>query len=655
MIQIPIKKKTIAIILGSLLCASQSHSTDFFFGENDDVLLQVNSHISIGASWRMKDANPSFISTVNGGEGFGATTDDGNLNFDKGETYSKIIKGLHDLQLTKDNYGAFVRFKYWYDKELKDESRAHGHSPNAYTPNSSLNDDGFSDFAKFSGVELLDAYVFTSFDLGNIPVDLRIGRQVLSWGESTFIQGGINSINPFDVSALRRPGAELKEGLLPVGMIYANLGLTDNLSLEAFYQYEWEKTQIDGCGTYFSSSDVAADSCYAITLQGTDRQAIAGGGYVGRENDVEPNDGGQYGLAFRYYAEQLNETEFGLYYMNIHSRTPILNGQRNEWAAINPALPLFLPHVNALQLNAAYPQLAAAFAAGVLPQDKLGQFGLASVLQKTGVDRETISGLNPNYQIEYLEDLKYYGLSFATNLGGWAVSGEVSYKPDTPVQINGPEIINALVSESPLLRFTPRILSVGNGQTVKGYDEFDVSQVQVTAVHFFERVLGASRLSLVGEVGAILTKDIQKSNQHYGRNAVFGLGNFDAGFNHPVAGFRMNCENLVAAGQLKGDCSDDGFVTEKAWGYRLRASLDYNNVFAGVSLKPTLAWSHDVSGYSPEPGQQFNEGKKSLGFSVQALYQQKYSATIGYVSFDGGSHNTQKDKDFMSLSFNISY
>jgi hypothetical protein len=619
MIQIPIKKKTLTTILGGLLCASQAHSADFYFGESADILLQINSQLSIGASWRTEDANPNFISAINGGEGFGATTDDGNLNFEKGATYSKIIKGLHELQLTKDNYGAFVRFKYWYDKELKDENRAHGHSPNGYTPNSPLNDDGFSDFAKFSGIELLDAYIFTRFDVKDVPVDFHIGRQVLSWGESTFIQGGINSINPLDVSALRRPGAELKEGLLPVGMAYASVGLTDSLTVEGFYQYEWEKTQIDGCGTYFSSSDVAADSCYAITLGIPDRPALAGGFYVGRNGDVEPDDGGQYGLAVRYYSEELNNSDFGLYYMNIHSRTPLLNG-------IRTAIPL-------------------------ATQDPTKVF-IPNALDPT---RGKLSALNPAYQIEYAEDLKYYGLSFATNLGGWAFSGEVSYKPDTPIQINGPEIINALVSENPLLRFSPRVLATTYGQSVDGYDEFDVTQVQVTAVHFFERVLGASRLTFVGEVGTVLTKDIEESNQHYGRNAVFGLGNFDAGFNHPVAGFRMNCENLVSRGALSGDCSDDGYVTDNAWGYRLRTSLDYNDLFAGISIKPTLAWSHDVSGYSPEPGQQFQEGRKSLGLSVQALYQQKYSATIGYVSFDGGSYNTQEDKDFMSLSFNISY
>jgi len=78
-------------------------------------------------------------------------------------------------------------------------------------------------------------------------------------------------------------------------------------------------------------------------------------------------------------------------------------------------------------------------------------------------------------------------------------------------------------------------------------------------------------------------------------------------------------------------------------------------VFAGVSLKPTIDWQHDVNGYSPDPGQQFNEGAKSFGVSLEALYQQKYSMTLGYRAFSGGSHNILEDKDFLSLNFAVSY
>ncbi len=83
----------------------------------------------------------------------------------------------------------------------------------------------------------------------------------MSWGESTFIGSGINSINPIDVSAFRRPGAEIKEGLIPVNMFYVSQSLTDNLSAEAFYQIEWDQTVVDNCGTFFSQPDIIADGC----------------------------------------------------------------------------------------------------------------------------------------------------------------------------------------------------------------------------------------------------------------------------------------------------------------------------------------------------------------------------------------------------------
>ncbi|MGK9704747.1 DUF1302 family protein, partial [Salmonella enterica subsp. enterica] len=92
-----------------------------------------------------------------------------------------------------------------------------------------------------------------------MPLDLRLGKQVVSWGESTFILSPIAGLNTVDVSAFRRPGAELKEGFTPAEMLYANLGLTDTTSLEGFLQLKWRKTVPEGCGTYFSTADFAAD------------------------------------------------------------------------------------------------------------------------------------------------------------------------------------------------------------------------------------------------------------------------------------------------------------------------------------------------------------------------------------------------------------
>ena len=104
-------------------------------------------------------------------------------------------------------------------------------------------------------VEVLDAYATAAFDAGGMPVDLRLGRHVLNWGESTFIPNGINAINHFDVSKLRLPGSELREALLPVGLASVAVAPTDTLSVEGFYQFEWKETEIDPVGSYFSSTD----------------------------------------------------------------------------------------------------------------------------------------------------------------------------------------------------------------------------------------------------------------------------------------------------------------------------------------------------------------------------------------------------------------
>ena len=47
---------------------------------------------------------------------------------------------------------------------------------------------------------------------------------------------------------------------------------------------------------------------------------------MSRTTAVEPDDSGQVGIALRYYSEALNDTEFGFYYINHHSRLPLGSG-----------------------------------------------------------------------------------------------------------------------------------------------------------------------------------------------------------------------------------------------------------------------------------------------------------------------------------------
>lgn len=617
-------KLPLAVSLASTL-AGPAFGVSFNVGEIEG---QFDSSLSVGASWSTQQPNKNLIGVNNGGHGLSQTSDDGHLNFKSGETFSKIFKGIHDLELKYGDTGVFVRGKYWYDFELKDESR----------PFKDISDDNRKEGAKSAGGEILDAFVYHNYSIADQPGSVRLGKQVVSWGESTFIGGGINSINPIDVSAFRRPGAEIKEGLIPVNMFYVSQSLTENLSAEAFYQLEWDQTVVDNCGTFFSQPDIIADGCDnnlrvlnkrstipaaalpTLTRLGVDVDNE--GVLVRRAGDRDARDSGQRGASFKYMFDPL-DTEFGAYFMNYHSRAPIFSATgapASTFAGVR-ALPA--------QLQALAPLIVAG---------------------------------NSSYFVEYPEDIRLYGLSFSTTLPtGTAWSGEVSYRPNAPVQLNSTDILFAGVRPLGGALTNASLLSAPPGTDLHGYRRKEITQFQTTLTHFFDQVMGASRLTLVGEVGVTHVGGLEStSDVRYGRDPVYGPGELPAtgGQNTCVA---LNTSTINGAGpgaatnNRSRNCNDDGFTTATSWGYRGRAIWEYNDVFAGVNLKPNVAWSHDVSGYSPGPGGNFEEGRKAVSLGLDAEYQNTYTASLAYTNFFDGKYTTVDDRDFVALSFGVNF
>ena len=605
----------LAVSLASTL-AGPAFGVSFNIGEIEG---SFDSSLSVGASWSTAKPNRDLIGANNGGTGLSQTSDDGHLNFKRGETFSKIFKGIHDLELKYGDTGVFVRGKYWYDFELKDESR----------PFKDISDNNRKEGAKSSGGQILDAFVYHNYSIADAPGSVRFGKQVVSWGESTFIGGGINSINPIDVSAFRRPGAEIKEGLIPVNMFYVSQSLTDNLSAEAFYQLEWDQTVTDNCGTFFSQPDVISDGCSnnlrvlnkrstipaaaLPTLGALGVDVNSEGVLVRRGPDRDARDSGQFGVAMRYNFEPL-DTEFGAYFMNYHSRAPIFSAQGAP--------------------SAAYTR-------------PLGPLGALRPLIVAG---------SSNYFVEYPEDIRLYGLSFSTTLPtGTAWSGELSYRPNAPVQLSTTDILFAGVTPIPgfgnasVLKGTP-------GQDLHGYNRKEVTQFQTTFTHFFDQVMGASRLTTVGEIGVTHVGGLEsKSQARYGRDPVFGPGTLPGGFCNALNNSTANGAGLPNAAGLNTNCNNDGYTTATSWGYRARAIWEYPDVFAGVNLKPNVAWSHDVKGYSPGPGGNFEEGRKAVSLGLDAEYQNTYTASLAYTNFFGGKFSTVDDRDFVALSFGANF
>ena len=587
-------KLPLAVSLASTL-AAPAFGVTFNIGEIEG---QFDSSLSVGASWSTAKRDRDLIGSSNGGTGFSQTGDDGRLNFKRGETFSKIFKGIHDLELKYGDTGVFVRGKYWYDFELKDESRLF----------KDISDSNRKEGAQSSGAEILDAFIYHNYAIGDQPGSVRLGKQVVSWGESTFIMNGINAINPIDVAAFRRPGAEIKEGLIPVNMFYLSQSLTESLSAEAFYQLEWDQTVLDNCGTFFAI-DVLQDGCtsnyhvqsypaaLAPYLSAVGAAGSSEGVMLRRAGDNDARDSGQWGVALRWLGD---ETEYGLYALNYHSRTPNLS------------------YINA---DAASIAAIATTARGLPPAFRTPFVSLG--LLGTG-----------SYFLDYPEDIRLYGASFSTTLPtGTAWQGEISYRPNMPLQINTVDTTGWLASG------IGGALAVGNvsaalaqaGQAHRGYNRKEVTQLQTTFTHFIDQVLGAERMTLVGEIGYTRIGGLESLDKvRYGRDPIYG------GYNDASA-IAMNGRH--------------GFYTSGSWGYRARGILDYNNVFAGINLKPNVAWSHDVDGYGPV----FNEGAKAISIGLDAEYENTYTTSLSYTNFFGGDYNTLVDRDFLAVSFGVSF
>ncbi|MEW6984441.1 DUF1302 domain-containing protein [Colwelliaceae bacterium 6471] len=670
------RKPLAASITAALMTIATSNvsAAKFQLGDFD---ISFDSTFSLGSSMRVENRNwndniakannvnngfdfSSYHAALNaplsqtlwsGAGGYSANGDNGNLNFDAGDTFSTIFKGSHELDIHKDNMGLFIRGMYFYDFEMSDNDRAWT-NPTSGLVNDPCRDSEASD-QLCNDVRLLDAFVYGDFDLGEMPFSVRIGQQVISWGESTLISHGISELNPVDISRLRAPGAELKEAFIPFGAVWASLGVSENFNIEAFYQYSWEKTILPAPGSYFSTNDFAGDGGHYNNIQlgfsgnpdmdldfliaglnqvggmmrSGDPATMAAAAQVylayptkltlkapGGKSALEPDDGGQYGLRLSWYLPELNDTELSLYYMNYHSRRPLFSG------------------------------ITADFTSASIASD-LGYLATNTITEDNYADLGTFSQV----LLSYPEDIKLYALSFNTTAGTTSVAGEISYRQDEPLQIDDVELLFAAMPQQlanaglrPDLDGISQMDVYGSGEQAQGFILSDTLQAQLTLTHLFGPTIGASQFTALMEIGGINIQDMPDKDVL----RLNGPGTARSG------GFPI--KNGLEAGVQDG-VETNPFPDDFAWGYRAVVKLDYNNVFAGVNVSPRLVFSHDVEGITPDPLFLFVEDRKSLGVTIGMDYQSRWSADFSYNSFWGGVGTTNKMEDRDYVSFNIKY
>ncbi len=618
-----------------LLCVFSSQPARAVEFERGEIYGSFDTTLSMGLLTRESGIDSNLVAPSNAavaggfaGRGLSSNYDDGNTNFQDGSV-SRVLKFTSELDVSYRNMGAFVRFSGFKDFVYKGNlDRDAGITAKA-------------ERLVADNVNLLDAFVWMNFNLGKMPGEIRVGEQVISWGESTFIPNSINVINPFDVSKLRTPGAELKEALRPIGAVFASLGVTNNISVEAFYQYDYENTELEPVGSFFSTNDFIADGGSKFQFGNgalSDRGTFNFGNFftgtpgffdpdfasVPRGADNRPDEGGQFGAALRLFVPELNDTEFGLFFINYHSRTPVLSVTTGTPAGVTAGV-------------------QQAGTCGVVFAATCGALGLATAHAIDGY------GATANYFGEFVEDIQLYGFSFNTELGktGVALQGEYSFRNDVPLQIDDAELLAAGLQPLGValgLGVVPSQLgdfSTSFSTVIPGFIERDVSQIQLTATKLFGPALKADQAALIGEFAVTHVHDMPDKDEL----RLEAPGTFTGG--NPA---------ITALGLQPKTETADNFADATSFGYQIRGRIDYLNALGPVNLSPRFAWRHDVTGIAPLGLSGFREDTKTITVGMTATYQNEWVADFSYTNFFGAEkHNLLNDRDFFAFSLKYSF
>jgi hypothetical protein len=441
----------VAAIVAALLYAGSPHIQAFEFAtEAGAVTGHLDTTISFGALWRTQGRSPGLIAIANGGTSRDINSDDGNLNYRKGELVEMPLRIDLDFLLAYRDYGVFARIDYLYDWALNGKSDLGEHAK--------------SQIADYT--YLRDVYVYGKFDVFGHGLFVRAGNQAVNWGASNYIPNGINTLSPVDVTKLRTPDAEIKDALSPTPMLRLLQEITDQSSIEAIWMPRWNAkfpdthVRRDPHGAFFSTRDFGVtDGTNAYTGFGRrDDQPGAAGYFLTSTPDgdrlIREEPGFQYAIALHYQFPGHSNTEVSLYHLDYHARTEIVSGIRG-------------------------------------------------VVQTSATTSESPPPDAGKLFVDYPRHVHLWGVSASTGLpGGITLQGEYSYRSNQPLQLPLAEVMLAVAaSANQLTGNADAANQVPYGTEVSGFRRVGMHQLVASGTKTFGPTLGAAQAVAVAEVG----------------------------------------------------------------------------------------------------------------------------------------------------------
>jgi len=589
------KSLWLPVCLG-LLCTGTAHA--FQFQASDSIRGSLDMQLTLGAGMRMEKQDAALIGDTrvnpNANTFQSSNGDDGDLNYNRYDLFTTYLKFTPELLLKfPDNYKFMARGTGLYDFKATDTRRT------------DLEKDAERAIAR--DVTLLDLWVSKDLNVGSQRARIRVGNQVISWGESLFGIGGIDSAMALDFQKFSIPGTQIKEAVLPAPMISVASGLGHGVNVEVFYQFYWNRNKVPPVGTYFSVGDIYGKGFGPATIDsnqfnfgGFDAAQISGARDLGTLHRTQqdlingvyfddgvfnsigvpfagentPKNSGQYGIAMHYKPEGLS-LDVGLYFMNYHDKMPVL--------------------------------------------ELLGDGRL---------------------RWDFLENRKMYGISTNFPLGNWAIGWELSYRPKDAVSLTFPYGVGG------------RLDSLTNGiagVTTPLWIDKEKYQMHLTGLlsltpgdhGWFLDILRADTATFAGEL--VFT--------HY--SGVSPGARFNRTFdNTPVTqavaagyGFWKDESTLGTLGYPIiagfGDANSMGVTADFNWAYD-------NKIIRGWQVIPGVTYFQAIKGNTPTFTANYLQGAKSA--NIYVMFNQNtpalWQGRVNYTAY-WGNNQLLADRDFV--------
>jgi hypothetical protein len=603
-----------AALVAAFAMPLTANAVEFDTG-NDDLRIRWDNTVRVNIVERVAQQDSAMIANPN--------YDDGDRNFTRGRVFTRFDLLSEVDFIYKRTMGFRVSGAAWWDPSYNSlDNNSVQTSNHLVNGRPALGLPDYTDrYARGASAEWLDVFGFGRFEIGNVPINVKIGQTTVFWGESLLFNGAVHSVaysqNPIDVwKGLATPGAEAKELFRPRVGLNLQAQVLEDLSVAAQYFFNWQSFDNQAwrypeSGSYLSLQDglLWGGQSLITNASGTQR--------LWRGTDITPEENtGNWGLAARWSPEWLDGT-LGAYYRKTYDMVPQV--------MVTPAVAVLPAALCAARGGTPIGATTCYVNPNAANLQQLSQLG------KTGL-----------YNWAFGSDIDIFGLSFAKNIWGISVGAELSYRHNQPLSSDPVTVLPASFAVLVPGAIATNALPDGDTPGAKG-----------NTMHGLVNLLGTISQTPVFDV------------------ATWAL---ELTWNQWLS---VTQNEAVFKGR-------DGYsqidrVDKNYFGLAINFTPTWFQVFPGVDLLAPLSWSQGISGNSALGAPGGSEGAGSFGIGIAADIYQKYRIDLKYVGFYGdksmcpgvpvnpgtcspgavnvfnGTNSVIQDRDFLALTFKATF